>query len=134
MFKPMGSSVTHVKELRQQQLAMASQIIEKLAPVAMSGPQPFMIDWYEAGVSSLESLDIKNIDQILVKLEPPQAQQMMQQSEMKQLQQVKYGEEITQGTKAKYEAMLQDNQAKNDIILEKVKADVAPRPQKASKK
>jgi hypothetical protein len=126
LVKPMGSSVTHVKEIRQQQLAMAQQLLTGVAPVAMSGPQPFSINWYEAAKSGLYELDIKNIDQLLIPIAPQQAQMMMSQQEQKQMQQIRYGEEVKVGTQAKYNIIEANNQLKNDAILEEVKAKLAP--------
>jgi hypothetical protein len=128
--RPVGSSVTHVKELRQQQAAAAMQMLVNVAPVAGSSVEPFQINWYQATKSGFESLDIKNADQILVKLQPQQIQQMqMQQEQMQQkamaqqLQQVAYGEDIKSGTAAKYQIMTDNNKAKNDILIERTKAE-----------
>jgi len=103
LVKPVGSSVTHVKEIRQQQIAAAAGILEKVAPVSMSGPEPFMVNWYQAARSGLETLDVKNIDQMLVKLQPEQAEQITEQSELKELQRIKYGEDIENESKARFE-------------------------------
>lgn len=125
--RPIGSSVTHVKELRQQQAQAAMGILQAVAPVAGQSAEPFNINWYQAAKSGFESLDIKNADQILMKLQPQQIQQMqIQQEQMKQkaiaeqLQQVAYGEDIKQGTEAKYKIAVDNNKAKNDLIIKKM--------------
>ena len=120
--KPVGSSVTHVKEVRQQQLAMASQILQQVAPMAMASPEPFQINWYQAAKSGLDALDMKNIDQLLVKMEPQQAQMMISQQQMAQMQQVKYGEDMKVSTANR----INDNEAKNKILLETVKQQKQP--------
>jgi hypothetical protein len=56
--------------------------------------QPFTVDLYEAAKTGLEAYDIKNIDQLLPKLNmmPMQPQPMMPQpQELDQLQSVDYG-------------------------------------------
>ena len=132
--RPIGSSVTHVKELRQQQAAQAFQTLGTLAQVSGQSMEPFQINWYQAGKTVFDSLDIKNADQILVKLQPQQIQQqMMQQEQMKQkalaeqLQQIAYGEDIKQGTAAKYEIIVDNNEAKNQIIVSKATAQEKPK-------
>jgi hypothetical protein len=118
--KPIGSSITKVKEIRQQQVQMAAMILEKLAPVAMSGPEPFQINWYQAGREGLESCDTKNVDQLLIKLNPQQAQQMAQQSQLQQLAQVRYGEDIK--TQAEIKTIFAQAQA--DIAVNNAKPEV----------
>ena len=119
LIKPMGSSVTHVKEIRQQQLAMASGILEKVAPVAMNNVEPFEINWYTAARAGLEACDIKNIDQLLIKLQPEQAEQMINQQQMAQLQQVRYGEQIETEGKVAVERV----KTEGDIAVERVKQE-----------
>lgn len=119
LIKPMGSSVTHVKEIRQQQLAMASGILEKVAPVAMNNVEPFEINWYTAARAGLEACDIKNIDQLLIKLQPEQAEQMINQQQMAQLQQVRYGEQVKTEGKVTVERV----KTEGDIAVERVKQE-----------
>jgi len=116
LVKPVGSSVTHVKEIRQQQIAAAAGILEKVAPVSMSGPEPFMVNWYQAARSGLETLDVKNIDQMLVKLQPEQAEQLTEQSELKELQRIKYGEDIENESKARFEDSKAESKARWDYV------------------
>jgi hypothetical protein len=125
--RPIGSSVTHIKELRQQQAQAAMGILQTVAPVSKQSSDPFDINWYQAAKSGFEALDIKNADQILVKYQPQQLQEMqMQQQQMQQkamaeqMQQVAYGEDIKQGTEAKYKIAVDNNKAKNDLIIKKM--------------
>ena len=92
--KPIGSSVTKVKEIRQQQIQVAMGVLEKLQPIAKSGPEPFIINTYQAARGALEACEIKNIDQILVKVPPQQVQQEQMMAMAQQLQTVKYGQDI----------------------------------------
>ena len=135
LFKPLGSSISNVKEIRQQQLAFAAQVLEKVAPVAGQGPEPFVINWYQATREALESADLKSIDKIIVKLPPEaqqqmaqQQQQQMQQAKMEQMQAVKYGEDVKAEAaikqifaQAKADIFVDNNEAKNEIIVEKAK-------------
>jgi len=119
LFKPMGSSVTHVKEIRQQQIAAASAILERVAPVAMSGPEPFVINWYEAARAGLETLDIKNIEQIIIKIEQQQADAILDEQERKEMQMIAYGEDTKNVAKAKLEGA----KTEGKIMLERVKQE-----------
>ncbi|MFA5385421.1 MAG: hypothetical protein WC364_12335 [Eubacteriales bacterium] len=123
--RPVGSSVTHVKETRQQQVQMAMQMLMQVAPIAQQSTEPFNINWYAAIKTGFDALDIKNTDQILMKMQPQQIQQQqVQQEQMKQkmlaeqLQQIAYGEDIKQGTEAKYDIIKSNNDAKNQIIID----------------
>lgn len=105
-FKPVGSSVTNIKEVRQQQIQSAMDLLGRMPPELMQmNVQPFTVDWYEAYKTAFDAVDIKNVDRILIKL-PPQGpqmpmqamaqqqvmqQQMPQPQEMQQLQGVPYG-------------------------------------------
>ena len=94
VIKPMGSSVTHIKELRQRQIQAAFQLLTSVMPMGPANIQPFTVDLYEAAKTGLEAYDIKNIDQLLPKLNmmPMQPQPMMPQpQELDQLQSVDYG-------------------------------------------
>jgi hypothetical protein len=133
--RPIGSSVTHVKEMRQQQAQAMMGILQTVTPVMQASAEPFTIDWYQAAKTGMDALDIKNTDQILVKLQPQQIQQMQaQQMQMQQkgmadqLKQVAYGEEIKQGTAAKYKIMTDNNAAQNTVMVEAAKARINPKP------
>ena len=106
-FKPIGSSVTHIKELRQQQIKSAFDMIMAIPPMIMqTSIEPFTVNWYEAIKTFYDSVDIQNVDRILIKLQPPQQQMGMGQqmpgmgglgagqnaNEMQALAQVMYGE------------------------------------------
>ena len=147
VIKPMGSSVTHVKEIRQQQIAQAMQLLQTIAPSGMSNVEPFQVNTYQVARAGLDALDIKNIDQLLVKMQPQQAQQMISQQQMQQMQQVKYGEDMKNESRVKFDVMKEqalsqirtkddvtahamktrvdmqkdDNRAKNQIIIEHAK-------------
>ena len=118
--KPMGSSITKVKEMRQQQIGLAMQILEKVAPMAMSGAEPFSINWYQAAKSGLDALDIKNLEQLMVKMSPEQAQMTVSRQEQEQLKQVKYGEDM----KVQSQIQIDNNKARNEILVETVKAKI----------
>jgi hypothetical protein len=89
LIKPMGSSVTHIKELRQQQAQVMFQMLTNAIQLKGQGTQPFDIDFYEAIKTSLDSLEVPNIGKILTKIDPQQMamqqqQQMQQQMGMQQ--------------------------------------------------
>lgn len=101
-FKPIGSSVSNIKEVRQQQIQAALDLLGRMPPeLAMSNKQPFTVDWYEAYRTAFDAIDIKNVDRILVKLEGQQPgmmgpmgmqqQQLPQPQEVEALQGVPYG-------------------------------------------
>jgi len=78
--KPVGSSVTRIREIRQQQIQFAMGILGGIPPEAMiQGITPFKVDWYEAAREALEAADMRKIDRILVPTPPQQAaaEQMM---------------------------------------------------------
>lgn len=81
-FMPVGSSVTNIKELRQQQIQAALQMLQGIPPqMAQMNIQPFTVDWYEAFKTALDAVDIKNADRILIKLQQqmPPAQPGMEE-------------------------------------------------------
>lgn len=118
LFKPLGSSVTHIKEIRQQQIQVASQMLTQVAPMAMSGPQPFSINWYEATREGLKANEMRNVDKILIPINPQIVQQQGMMAEAKQLQQIKYGEDIK--TEANIKQIFA--QAEADIAVDKATA------------
>ena len=76
-FKPMGSSVTHIKELKQQQIQQAIQLLSGVPPeMMMQNITPFTVDWYEALKSALDANDVQNAEKILIKLQQQQQPQM----------------------------------------------------------
>jgi hypothetical protein len=98
-FKPVGSSITHIKELRQQQIQGAIDLVSKIPPQMMAmNIEPFTINWYEMLKESFDAIDIKGTDRILIKMNQEQAQGMNpmmgeggQGQDMNQLAQVMYG-------------------------------------------
>lgn len=73
--KPVGSSVTNIKEIRQAQIQFAIDSLSKIPPQMMAdNMEPFTVNWYEALRTALENADIKNLDRILVKLQQQQQQ------------------------------------------------------------
>lgn len=71
--KPVGSSVTNIKEIRQAQIQFAIDSLSKIPPQMMAdNVEPFRVNWYEALRTALENADIKNLDRILVKIEQQQ--------------------------------------------------------------
>ncbi len=95
-FKPVGSSITHIKELRQQQMQGAIDLVTKIPPQMMAmNVQPFTIDWYEMLKETFDAIDIKGTDRILIKMDQQQEMNPMMGGEggqdMNQLAQVMYG-------------------------------------------
>jgi hypothetical protein len=81
--KPVGSSITHIKEIRQQQIGFAMDLVSKIPPQMMQENRtPFTVDLYEMLRTAFDSVDIKNIDRILVKLQQQQQQMPPQQGMM----------------------------------------------------
>jgi len=88
-FKPVGSSVSNIKEVRQAQIQTALDLLGRLPPeLAMNNKQPFTVDWYEAYRTAFDAIDVKNVDRILVKLEGQAAPGMMGPMGMQQQQQM----------------------------------------------
>ncbi len=102
-FKPVGSSITNIKELRQQQIQGAIDLVSKIPPQMMAmNIQPFTVDWYEMLNETFDAIDIKGKDRILIKLDQQQQQGMDPmmgmgaeeqggKGDMNQLAQVMYG-------------------------------------------
>lgn len=81
VMKPVGSSVTHIKEVRQQQINGAVQLAMSVPPQIMQANiRPFTIDYYELMKEAFDASDVKTIDRILIPLQQQQPQQdpMMQ--------------------------------------------------------
>jgi len=70
-FKPVGSSVTNIKELRQQQIQTAIQLTMGIPPqMTAMNIEPFTVNLYELLKTAYDAVDIKNADRILIKLNP----------------------------------------------------------------
>ena len=63
--KPVGSSITHIKELRQQHIQFAINLLAGLQqnPMAM---QQFQVNWYKAAKTALEASDVPDANEILI--------------------------------------------------------------------
>ena len=94
LIKPMGSSVTHIKEIRQQQSQTMIQMIDGALKLKDQGTQPYDVNVYEAFKDTLDALEVQNIGKILIKIDPQQAAQQAQQSVQGQMQQA---EQAAQG-------------------------------------
>jgi hypothetical protein len=103
-FKPVGSSVTNIKELRQQQTAAAFQTAMSVPPEMRSNNvNPYTLDLHELEKEMFKAVDIQGIDRILIPLpseeevaEYQQQEAMKQQvssfmNNVNQLRQVPYG-------------------------------------------
>jgi hypothetical protein len=65
--KPVGSSITHIKEVRQQQIQGAIQLAMAIPPQLMQANiQPFTVNFYELMKEAMDAADIKTIDRILI--------------------------------------------------------------------
>lgn len=74
--KPVGSSVTNIKEVRQAQIQFALQTLMGIPPQLMqANVQPFTVNYYELMKEALDVADVKTIDRILIPLQQEQAQQ-----------------------------------------------------------
>jgi hypothetical protein len=75
-FKPVGSSITNIKEVRQAQIQTAIDLVMKLPPQLMQmNVQPFTVDYYELLKTAYDAVDVKNVDRILIKIPMQQPQQ-----------------------------------------------------------
>ena len=78
-FTPMGSSVTHVKEVRLQQIQSAMELALQIPPeLRMNNIQPYTANLYELEKELYESIDVRNSDRLLVKM--PTEQEAQQQT------------------------------------------------------
>jgi len=97
-FKPMGSSVTHIKEVRLQQITQALQIAMNIPPeLRMNNIQPYTLDMYEAEKELYDAVNVRNSERMLRKV-PQEAQQIPEvpmgppgQMDMEGLMGVNYG-------------------------------------------
>lgn len=72
VMKPVGSSITNIKEVRQAQIKFALDTVMAMPPQLMQqNVQPFTVDYYEVLREALDVADVKTIDRIL-KIAPPQ--------------------------------------------------------------
>lgn len=73
VMKPVGSSVTNIKEVRQNQIKFALEtLMNPVVPqMGQTNIQPFTVDYYELLKEGLDVADLKTVDRIL-KLIPKQ--------------------------------------------------------------
>ena len=95
-FKPVGSSVTNIKEVRQAQIQFAMNALLQVPPeVSMNSVEPFAVNWYEALKIAMDSADVPNVDRILIKEEeaqpPPQEPGMPNENNLQDLAGIMYG-------------------------------------------
>ncbi len=83
-FKPVGSSVTNIKELRQQQIQAALQTALGIDPnMRMNNVEPYTLNLYEAEKNMYDAVDIQNVDRMLLKLPTPE--EIMQKEQEEQM-------------------------------------------------
>lgn len=73
VMKPVGSSITNIKEVRQNQIKFALEtLMNPVVPqMGQTNIQPFTVDYYELFKEGLDVADLKTVDRIL-KLIPKQ--------------------------------------------------------------
>ena len=73
IMKPVGSSITNIKEVRQNQIKFALETLMNpvVAQMGQTNVQPFTVDYYELLKEGLDVADLKTVDRIL-KLIPKQ--------------------------------------------------------------
>jgi hypothetical protein len=79
VMKPVGSSITNIKEVRQKQIQFALEtLMNPVVPQLMqTNVQPFTVDYYEVLKEALDVADVKTIDRILKVAPPPDPLQQM---------------------------------------------------------
>lgn len=100
LIKPVGSSVTNIREIRQQQMQFMIQTLAGVSPEMMQmSVTPFRVDYYEAIKRAMEAVDARNIDRILIPQTPQEAEAeqlmsafMPMAEELSGLAEIPYGE------------------------------------------
>jgi hypothetical protein len=79
VMKPVGSSISNIKEVRQAQMKFALDTVMAMPPQLMQqNIQPFTVDYYEVLREALDVADVKTIDRILkIAPEPDPLMQML---------------------------------------------------------
>jgi hypothetical protein len=78
-FKPMGSSITNIKELRQAQIAQVIETAMAIPPeMRMNNIVPYTLNLYEAEKELYDAVDVRNPDRLLMKM--PSEQEAAQQT------------------------------------------------------
>ena len=84
-FKPVGSSVTNIKELRQSQIQTALQTALSIDPnMRINNVEPYTLNLLHAEKEMYEAVDIQGVDRMLVKLPTPEeiAKEEQEQQQM----------------------------------------------------
>jgi hypothetical protein len=71
---PVGSSITSQREVRTQQIMQAQQLLMQMQQMGQVNQPPFTVNMLEVAKMSLDDLDIKNVNDILVEMPPPPPQ------------------------------------------------------------
>ena len=79
VMKPIGSSITHIKEVRQNQIKFALEILMNptVAQMGQMNVRPFTVDYYEVLKEALDVSDVKTVDRILLLQQQQQQDPMM---------------------------------------------------------
>jgi hypothetical protein len=78
---PVGSSITSQREVRTQQIMQAQQLLMQMQQMGQVNQPPFTVNMLEVAKMSLDDLDIKNVNDILIEMPPqppPQPEQQPQ--------------------------------------------------------
>ena len=78
MAEPVSSSVTNIKQVKQDQAMAKLQMLAQIPPPIMQNPiQPFVPNYYQAYTDSLKEFDCLDPERYLIKLQPPHSQNPM---------------------------------------------------------
>jgi hypothetical protein len=79
VMKPVGSSITHIKEVRQNQIKFALETLMNpaVAQIGQMNVRPFTVDYYEVLKEALDVADVKTVDRILLLQQQQQQDPMM---------------------------------------------------------
>jgi hypothetical protein len=98
-FKPVGSSVTNIKEIRMAQISKAIETMTAIPPeMRMNNIEPYTANLYEAEKELYDAVEIKNPDRLLIKMpNQQQAQDALSlptegMGGLEQLMQIPYGQ------------------------------------------
>jgi hypothetical protein len=132
--RPVGSSVSHIKEVRQAQIEFMLKTIMAMPPQIMQGNiQPFTVDYLEAARSALDAADVKNINKILIPMQPQQQSNPMMDmlSDPAMIQQIMQGEQQQGMERAKmaHQTNMEGAKMGHQLIMEKMK--MAGRPKQS---
>lgn len=74
--KPVGSSITQIKEMRQQQMNMMIQALMQIEERVPMSATPFKVDWYEVGKGALDAGEIQEPDKYIKPIQPQEQSPM----------------------------------------------------------